>query len=82
MSQCPGILLTVMTAKHPLRERFEAERRKAAIRGFLSGTGIGIIVCDTWISSVLGIPGGIVVGALASGAIYGYETLMWRREHA
>jgi hypothetical protein len=72
----------VTTAKDPLRERFEAERRKASIRGFLTGTGIGIIVCDTWISSLLGIPGGVVFGVLAYGTIYGYETMMWRREHA
>ena len=71
-----------MTEKTPLRQQFETERRRAAIRGFLYGTGIGIIVSDTWISPLLGIPGGIVFGALGSGTIFGYETFMWRREHA
>ncbi len=71
-----------MTARHPLRDQFEAERRKAALRGFLYGTGIGIIGANIFISPLLGIPGGIIFGALAYGLIYGYETYMWRREHA
>ncbi len=71
-----------MTEKPPLRQHFETERRRAAIRGFLYGTAIGIIVANTWISPLFGIPGGIVFGVAAYGAIYGYETLMWRRDNA
>jgi len=82
MSFSPGILRTMETTKHPLRQQFETERRRAAIRGFLYGTGIGIIAADTFISPLLGIPGGVAFGALAYGLIYGYETFMWRRDHA
>ena len=67
--------------KHPLRERFEAERRRAAFLSFLAGTGIGIIAADTWVSPWLGVPGGLAVGAVAYGSVWAYETLMWRREN-
>ena len=69
-------------AKHPLRERFEDERKRAAFIGFLTGAGIGIIVSDTWISPLLGVPGGFVIGGIVYGLIFGYETFMWRRHHA
>ncbi len=68
-------------AKHPARERFETERRRAAFLGFLPMTGIGIIAFDTWLSPWMGVPGGLLVGATGYAAIYGYESLMWRREH-
>lgn len=67
--------------KHPLREQFETERRRAAFLSFLAGTGIGIIVADTWVSHWLGVPGGLAVGGVAYGIIWTYETLMWRREN-
>lgn len=72
-------MTTVRT--HPLRERFEAERRRAAFLSFLAGTGIGIIAADTWVSPWLGVPGGLAVGAVAYGSVWAYETLMWRREN-
>ena len=68
-------------AKHPIRERFEMERRRAAFISFLLGAGTGIIVTDTWLSHWFGAIGGVIVGGLAYGIVYGYETLMWRREH-
>ena len=64
-----------------LRKQFEAERRRSAFMCFLLGAGIGIIVTDTWINALLGIPGGLTVGGAAYGLVYGYETLMWRRHH-
>jgi hypothetical protein len=64
-----------------VRERFEAERRRSAFFSFLAGTGIGIIVADTWVSPLLGIPGGLLAGGLAYGAVYLYETWMWSRHH-
>ena len=67
--------------KHPLREQFETERRRAAFLGFLPGMGIGVIASDTWVSPWLGVPGGLLIGGLAYALIFGYETLMWRREH-
>ena len=60
--------------KHPLRERFEAERRRAAFLSFLAGTGIGIIAADTWLSPWLGVPGGLAAGAFAYGSVWAYET--------
>ena len=68
-------------AKHPIRERFEMERRRAAFISFLLGAGTGIIVTDTWLSHWFGAIGGVIVGGLAYGIVYGYETLMRRREH-
>lgn len=68
-------------AKHPARERFEVERRRAAFIGFLPMTGIGIIAFDTWVSPWTGVPGGLLVGVVGYGLIFGYESLMWRREH-
>ena len=72
-----------MTAvrKHPLRERFEVERRRSAFLAFLAGTGTGIIATDTWVAPWLGVPGGLAVGGLAYGAVWAYETLMWRRNN-
>ena len=67
--------------RHPLRERFEAGRRREAFISFLAGAGTGIIVVDTWVSPFLGVLGGLAFGALAYGLVYGYETLMWRRHH-
>lgn len=67
--------------KHPLRERFETERRQAAFFSFLAGSGIGIIAADTWISHWLGVPGGLAIGGVAYGLVYLYETAMWRRHH-
>jgi hypothetical protein len=67
--------------KSPLRERFESERKRSAFFSFLAGAGAGIIAADTWLSPMLGIPGGLAAGGLAYGLVYGYETLMWRRHH-
>lgn len=67
--------------KHPLRERFETERRQAAFLSFLAGTGIGIIAADTWVSHWLGVPGGLAIGGFAYGVVWAYETLMWRRKN-
>lgn len=70
-----------MDRRHPLRQQFEVERRRAAFFGFLAGSGIGIIAADTWVSHWLGVPGGLLIGGVAYLVIYGYETLMWRRNH-
>jgi hypothetical protein len=67
-------------AKSSLRERFESERRRAAFLAFLPATGAGIIASDTWISPWMGVPGGLMAGALAYLLVYGYESLMWRRD--
>ncbi len=67
--------------KHPLRERFEVERRQASFFSFLAGSGIGIIAADTWVSHWLGVPGGLAIGGVAYSLVYSYETLMWRRNH-
>jgi hypothetical protein len=67
--------------RHPLRERFETERRRAAFMAFLPATGAGIIVSDTWISPWTGVPGGLLAGAAAYLSVWGYETYMWRRNH-
>jgi hypothetical protein len=71
----------MVARKHPLRDQFEAGRRRAAFLGFLPGMGVGVIASDTWVSPWLGVPGGLLAGALAYTVIYSYETLMWRREH-
>lgn len=68
-----------MTRKHPLRERFEQERRRAAFLAFLPATGAGIIAADTWLSPWLGIPGGLAAGGFAYGLTWAYESVMWRR---
>jgi len=68
--------------RSPLRERFEAERRRSAFLAFLPATGVGIIATDTWLSPWAGVPGGLLAGALAYALVYAYETLMWRRHHA
>ena len=65
-----------------MRQEFESERRRSAFMSFLAGCGIGIIVTDTWINQWFGVPGGLVIGAAAYGLVYGFETLMWRRNHA
>ena len=67
--------------KHPLRERFERERRQASFFSFLAGTGIGIIATDTWVSHWLGVPGGLAIGGLAYAIVWAYDTLMWRHEN-
>lgn len=67
--------------KHPVRERFETERRRAAFIAFLPAAGVGIIASDTWVSPWLGIPGGLTIGAVGYVAVYTYESLMWRRHH-
>lgn len=64
-----------------MRTRFEAERRRAAFLTFLPGAAIGIIVSDTWVSPWAGIPGGLVLGALAYILVYVYETVMWRKHN-
>jgi hypothetical protein len=73
--------MTTKPAKSALRERFEAERRRSAFLAFLAGAGTGIIVTDTWLSPMFGVPGGVAAGMFAYGVIYGYETLMWRRNN-
>lgn len=70
-----------MAAKHPLRQRFEEERRRAAFLAFLPAMGIGVIAADTWVSPWLGVPGGFLVGGLGAAVVYGYETIAWRRRH-
>lgn len=67
--------------KHPLRERFEAERKRAAFLSFLAGMGIGIIAFDTWIAPWSGFVGGLAVGGVTYAVTFGYETLMWRKHH-
>lgn len=72
---------SVAGPRHPIRERFEAARRREAFFSFLAGAGIGIIAVDTWVSPMLGVLGGFTIGGLAYATVYGYETLMWRRHH-
>lgn len=69
------------TAKSPLRQQFESERRRAAFFAFLPATGVGIIAADTWVSPWLGVPGGLLLGALGYATVYAYETIMWRHNH-
>jgi hypothetical protein len=76
-----GVELARMAVRDALRERFEVERRRSAFFAFLAGAGTGIIVTDTWISHWAGVAGGFFAGGLAYGAVFGYETLMWRRRH-
>jgi hypothetical protein len=71
----------VTISRSPLRERFEAERRRGAFFTFLAAAGIGIIASDTWVAPWAGVPGGLLVGGLGYLLVYGYETLMWRRLH-
>ncbi len=68
-------------AVHPLRQRFEVERRRAAFLSFLPAVGIGSIASDTWVAPWAGIPGGLLLGAAAYVLVWTYETLMWRRNH-
>ncbi len=68
-------------AEPTLRERFASGRRRSAFYASLAGGGAGIIATGMWISTQLGIAGGIVGGLLAYGIVFGYETLMWRRHH-
>lgn len=79
----PGRTYTVRVARpaSPQRQHFETERKRSAFFSFLAGTGIGIIAADTWVSPWLGVPGGLVVGGIAYGIVYGYETFMWRKHH-
>ena len=67
--------------KHPLRQRFEEERRRAAFMAFLPATGVGIIASDTWFAHWAGVPGGLLMGATAYCMAWGWETLMWRKHH-
>ena len=67
--------------RHPLRERFETERRRAAFLSFLPAAGIGIIACDTLLAPWAGVPGGLAVGGAAYALVWVYESLMWRRHH-
>ncbi len=64
-----------------LRERFADERRRSAFFAALAGMGAGIIAIDTWAAPQLGVVGGIGGGLLAYALVFGYETLMWRRNH-
>jgi len=68
--------------KSQLRERFEAERKRAAFVAFLPAAGAGIIASDTWVSPWLGVPGGLLMGGLAYALVWGYETMMWRKHHS
>lgn len=70
-----------MRANDRQREEFEVLRRREAFFSFLAGAGIGIIVFDTWVNPWMGVPGGLAVGGLAYGAVWAYESLMWRRHH-
>jgi hypothetical protein len=67
--------------KSPLRQEFEVARRREAFFTFLAAAMTGIIVSDTWVSHWLGVPGGLLIGGIGYGMVYGYETLMWRRHH-
>jgi hypothetical protein len=75
------ILEPVEAGKSALRQHFEVERRRAAFLAFLPATGAGIIASDTWITPWMGIPGGLLFGGAAYLLVYGYETLIWRRDH-
>lgn len=66
---------------HPLRKRFEEERRRSAFFSALFAGGAGIIAADTWLAHWAGALGGLAAGFAAYGLVFGYETLMWRREH-
>ena len=67
--------------RNPVRERFEVERRRAAFLTFLPAAGVGIIVADTWVAHWAGVVGGLAIGAVAYGMVWGWETLMWRKHH-
>lgn len=67
--------------KHPLRLRFEEERRRSAFMAFLPAAGTGIIAADTWLSHWFGVPGGLLAGAVAYVLVWSYESYMWRREN-
>ena len=77
----PVILALMAESKSPLREEFEQERRRAAFLTAMTGMAIGVIVADTWISPLAGIPGGLGAGAFAYGIVWAYETFMWRKHH-
>lgn len=66
---------------HPLRQRFEQERRRSAFFSALFAGGAGIIATDTWFAHWAGVPGGLAAGFAAYGLVYAYETVMWRRHH-
>lgn len=63
------------------RSHFEYERNRSAFLSFLAGAGIGIIATDTWVAHWAGVPGGLLIGLVAAGIVFSYETLMWRRQH-
>ena len=67
--------------RHPLRQRFEEERRRSAFLSALFAGGAGIIATDTWLAHWAGALGGLAAGIAAYGLVYAYETLMWRRQH-
>lgn len=68
-------------AKHPMRERFENERRRAAFLTFLPAAGVGIIASDTWVGPWAGVPGGLAIGAFGYAVVWCWESFMWRKHH-
>lgn len=70
-----------MNVTHPLRQRFEEERRRAAFLSFLPATGAGIIAADSLLAPWAGVPGGLAFGGFAYLIVYGYESVIWRRQH-
>jgi hypothetical protein len=71
--------MTMAGAKTYAREKFETERKRAAFFAFLPAAGVGIIASDTWVSPWLGVPGGLLIGGVAYGLVWVYETYMWRK---
>jgi hypothetical protein len=67
--------------KDPLRARFETERRRTAFMAALPAILIGIIAGDTWIHPVAGLLTGPLLGAVAYGFTYAWDTWQWRRHH-
>lgn len=70
-----------MQRSHPLRQRFEEERRRSAFFSFLAACGVGIIATDTWVAPWAGVPGGLLVGGAAYALVWLYESVMWRKHH-
>jgi hypothetical protein len=68
-------------ARPPLRIEFETARRRAAFQAFLPAAAAGIIAADTWVSHWSGFAGGFVLGGVAYGMAWGWESWMWRRHH-
>jgi hypothetical protein len=42
---------------------------------------VGIIASDTWVAPWAGIPGGLLIGAVAYAIVWGWESFMWSRRH-